>query len=155
MNVENINPFIQAAQSVLKTVCNAESMLGKVYLKNSPYLANQVIVVIGVVGEIRGQVCIELSQETAKNIASVMMGGMPLVEIDDIGKSAISEMGNMIMGNTCSLFGQRFIRIDITPPSLMSGNNIKISNKIPTIAIPLSLNGYGVITINVTMELDK
>jgi chemotaxis protein CheX len=152
MNVENINPFIQAAQSVLKTLCSTEAILGKIYMKNSPYLADQMIIVVGVVGKMRGQVCFELSQETAKSIASAMMYGMPVVEMDDISKSAISEMGNMIMGNTCILFGQKSIHIDITSPSLMSGNNIEISNKLPTIAIPLSLDGYGVITINVTVE---
>ncbi|HWR60868.1 MAG TPA: chemotaxis protein CheX [Clostridia bacterium] len=152
MKVEYINPFIGAAQSVLKTLCNADAVLGKVSMKNSPYSASQMIIVVGVVGEIRGQVCFELSQETAKNIASAMMGGTPLTEMDDIGKSAISEMGNMIMGNTCTLFGQEAIRVDITPPSLMSGNNIEISNRLPTVSIPLSLDGYGEITINVTME---
>lgn len=152
MNVEYINPFIEAAQSVLKVLCNAEAVLGKVCMKSSPYSAGQMIIVVGVVGEIRGQVCFELSQETAKNIASAMMGGMPFDEIGDIGKSAISEMGNMIMGNTCTLFGQKSIKVDITPPSLMSGNNIEISNQLPTVAIPLSLEGYGVIVINVTME---
>jgi chemotaxis protein CheX len=56
------------------------------------------------------------------------------------------------MGNTCSLLGQKSIQVDITTPSLMLGDNIEISNRLPTIAIPLSLNKYGVVTLNVTME---
>lgn len=152
MDAEIINPFIQAAQSVLKALCNDEPVLGKIYLKKSSFLANQIIIVIGIVGKIRGQVCFELSQETAKNIATAMMGGFTVNRMDEISKSAISEMGNMIMGNTCSLLGQKSIQVDITTPSLMSGNNIEISNRLPTISIPLSLNKYGVITLNVTME---
>jgi chemotaxis protein CheX len=152
MDAEIINPFIQAAQAVLKTLCNDEPVLGKIYLKKSSFLANQIIIVIGIVGKIRGQVCFELSQETAKNIATVMMGGFTVNGMDEISKSAISEMGNMIMGNTCSLLGQKSIQVDITTPSLMLGDNIEISNRLPTIAIPLSLNKYGVVTLNVTME---
>lgn len=155
MNVKIINPFIQATQSVIQTLCNVETAVGKVYLKNSPFFANQIIIVIGLVGKIRGQVYFELSRETAICIASSMMGGMPVVEMDEISKSAISEMGNMIMGNTCSLFAQESIQIDITPPSLMSGNNIEISNRQPTIAIPLELSELGLLTLNVTIEQDK
>ncbi len=81
-----------------------------------------------------------------------MMGRMTVVEIDEISKSAISEMANMIMGNTCILFGQRSVQIDITQPSLMLGNNIEISNKQPTIAILLKLREYGQLTLNVSME---
>ncbi len=152
MNVENINPFIQAAQSVLKTLCNADIQLGKVYVKEPPYKAGQLIIVFGVVGKIRGQVCFELSQETAKGIASAMMGGMPVAELDDISKSAVSEMGNMIMGNTGILFAQKDVQIDITPPSLISAENIEISNRQQTIAIPLTVEGYGIIAINVAIE---
>ncbi|KPU43738.1 CheY-P phosphatase CheX [Oxobacter pfennigii] len=151
MKVENINPFIQASVSILKALCNVDVSLGKVYVKNHPYQAEQINIIVGVVGDIKGQVCFELSKDTAKNIASAMMGGMMIAELDEISKSAISEMGNMIMGNACSVFGDKSVHIDITPPYLMTGENIEISNKLPTVAIPLTLEASGTMTINVTM----
>ncbi|WP_372997508.1 hypothetical protein [Lutispora sp.] len=68
MKVEYINPYIQAAQAVIKTLCNTETKLSKVYLRNSPFSVNQVVIMIGVIGEIKGQVCFELSIETAKKL---------------------------------------------------------------------------------------
>ncbi|PKM87780.1 MAG: chemotaxis protein CheX [Firmicutes bacterium HGW-Firmicutes-12] len=152
MKVEYINPFIEAAQSVIKILCGIDAVLGKVYLRSSPFSVNQVVIMIGVIGRIKGQVCFELSIETAKKIASSMMGGMPVAELDEISKSAVSEMGNMIMGNTTTIFANKSISIDITPPSLLTGEKIEISNKFSTIVVPLELEGVGTISINVAVE---
>lgn len=152
MKVEYINPFIQASQSVIKTLCSIDTRLGKVYLRNSPFLVNQVAILIGVIGKIKGQVCFEMSIGTAKKVASIMMGGMPVNELDEISKSAVSEMGNMIMGNASTIFADKDIGIDITPPSLLTGEKIEMSNKTPTIVVPVELEDLGTITINVTAE---
>lgn len=152
MKVEYINPFIEASQSVINMLCGAEVKLGKVYLRKSPFSVNQVIIMIGVVGKIKGQVCFELSVETAKKIASAMMGGIPVAELDEMSKSAVSEMGNMIMGNTSTIFANKSIHIDITPPSLLTGERVEMSNKIPAIVAPLELEGFGTIEIIVAAE---
>lgn len=152
MKAEYINTFIEAAQSVMHMVCDADAKIGKLHLRNSPYSVNQVIIMIGVIGKIKGQVWFELSNETARNIASIMMGGVPIPELDEISKSAVSEMGNMIMGNTSTLFANQSIKIDITPPSLLTGEKIELSNRLSTIVVPLNLEGIGTVSINVAAE---
>ncbi len=152
MKVEYVNPFIDAAQGVFKTLLDKEAILGKVYLKNSPFSVGHIIILIGIVGEIRGQVCLEMSDETALKIVSAMMGDGTITEMDEIGTSAIAELGNMIMGNACTIFASNKIHIDITPPTILTGDKIKISNKVATIGIPLMLQNYGDININVTAE---
>lgn len=152
MKAEYINPFIEAARSVIKMLCGTETKLGKVYLRNSPFSVNQVAIMIGVIGKMKGQVCFELSMDTSIKIASTMMGGMPVVELDEISKSAVSEMGNMIMGNASTIFADKNINIDITPPSLLTGEKIQISNRGTTIVVPLELEGIGNITVNITAE---
>lgn len=152
MKAEYINPFIEAAQSVIKMLCGIEAKLGKVYLRNSPFSVNQVVIMIGVIGKIKGQVFFELSVDTAKKVASVMMGGMLVEELDEISKSAVSEMGNMILGNASTIFADKDISISITPPSLLTGEKIQISNKVSTIVVPLELEGLGTVTVNVAAE---
>jgi chemotaxis protein CheX len=152
MKAEYINPFIEAANTVFKTLLGVDTKLGKVYLKTSPFLVGDMIIMIGVVGEIRGQVCLELTFETAQKIVSTMMGGLVIDDMNEIAKSAIAELGNMIMGNTCTIFSRNNIHIDITPPTILSGDKIKISNKTATIGIPLYLADYGNVNINVTAE---
>jgi len=107
---------------------------------------------IGVVGKIRGQVSMELTYETGKKMVSAMMGGITVDNMDEIGISAIAELGDMIMSKACTIFLKNKINIDITPPTIFTGDKIKISNKVATIRIPLILEKYGIININITAE---
>lgn len=148
LNVEYVNVFIQATQSMLKDVCQLESTLGKVYLKESPYCSDSIAIIIGIVGDIRGQIIFSMSIDAARFIASKMMMGMPVPELDEMAKSAISELTNMTLGSTATLFFNRGVTVDITPPSLLMGQNMQISTtKMKTISIPIHFEDY-------TMEID-
>jgi len=138
MNVEYINPFIEASQTVLKQTANIDAKLGNVFLKNSPYKSDCVVIIVGLTGKIRGQAIFSMAKKVAMDIASAMMGGMPITELDEMGKSAISELSNMILGNAATILYKKGIGIEITPPSLLMGDNLQISpNKMKTICIPL------------------
>lgn len=153
MNVEYINPFIEASQTVLKQIANIDAKLGKVYIKASPYVSDSVVVIVGLTGKIRGQVMFTMSKQAAMGIASSMMGGMSVTELDEISKSAISELTNMILGNTATILYNKGIGIEITPPSLLMGDNMQVSpNKMKTVCIPLQLNETDVLDIDISVE---
>lgn len=153
MNVEYINPFIEASQQVFQMMTGIKPNLGKVHLKNSPYASDSIAVIVGLTGKMRGQVIISLSVETAKSIASSMMGGMPVETLDEIATSAISELGNMIMGNTATILASRGIGIEITPPSLLSGEKITVtSSNMKTVCVPLHLDGERKVNIDISLE---
>ncbi|NLK21295.1 MAG: chemotaxis protein CheX [Epulopiscium sp.] len=156
MNVDLINPFIQGTQSILRDVCNEETKLGKIYLKKSPYPGDTIAIIIGLTGEIKGQVIFSLGTKTACSIASKMMMGMEVTEMDEMAKSAISELTNMILGNTATLFYNNGISVDITPPSLLMGSNLQIStSKMQTICIPLQLSEGDTFEIDVAIQENK
>ncbi len=153
MKVEYINPFIEASQSVLTMMTGNKPELGKVYLRNSPYESDNVVVIVGLTGAIRGQVVIAFTKESAIKVASAMMGGMPITELDEMSKSAISELANMIMGNTATLLANRGIGIEITPPSLLYGERLTITpGNMKTITIPLNSNNDKLLEIDVSIE---
>ncbi len=141
MNVEFINPFIEASEKVLNQLVGLEVKLGDIYVKNSPYNSESVAIIVGLTGKIRGQAMFNMSSETAIFIASSMMGGMQFTELDEISKSAISELANMILGNTATIFYNRGVGIEITPPSFLMGDNLQISpSKRKIVCIPLILD---------------
>ncbi|MGE5474261.1 MAG: chemotaxis protein CheX [Ignavibacteriales bacterium] len=153
MNVEYINPFIEASQLVLKTVAGIDITLGKIFIKNSPYNSDSVVIIIGITGKIRGQVIFTLNKRVALKICSNMMGGMEIAEFDEIAKSAVSEMTNMILGNTATILFNRGIQIDITPPSLLMGDSMQISsNKMKTVCVPLYINETDIFEIDVALD---
>ena len=65
-------------------------------MKNNSYSSDGVVILIGLTGKISGNVVLSLSKNLALSIASAMMYGMPVNELDEISKSAIAELANMI-----------------------------------------------------------
>ncbi|HEX2947708.1 MAG TPA: chemotaxis protein CheX [Clostridia bacterium] len=153
MNIEYINPFIEASQTVLKQLTQLDAKLGKVYLKNSPYQSEDILIMVGLTGKLRGQAVFSINRQFALKIASIMMMGMPVTEFDEMSKSAISEMANMIMGNAATILYNRGINIDITPPSLLVGENMQITtNKMKTVCIPLEFSETDKIDLDISTE---
>lgn len=153
MNIEYINPFIEASQTVLKQVANVDAKLGKVYLRSSPYKGESILIIVGITGKMRGQAIFTMSKKVAFMIASAMMFGTPVDELNEISKSAISELTNMILGNTATLLYNKGIGIEITPPSLLLGENLQISQaKMQTICVPLFLTDTDTLEIDISIE---
>jgi chemotaxis protein CheX len=152
MKAEYINPFIKASTEVLRTIVNVEFKTGAPYLKQSPLAPDNVMILVGITGEIRGQVTLSMKKQVAMDIASSMMMGMPVDELDEMSKSALSELGNMIMGNTATLLFNNGINIDITPPTLMMGDNLSISvTGMTTVGIPL-ISDLGSINLDISAK---
>lgn len=152
MNVEYINPFINVSVSLMKMICNATAKRGQMYIKNATFSPDNVAIIIGIAGEFRGQVFFSMDESTACNIASSMMFGAEVKELDDMAKSAIAELGNMIMGNVSTEFFNNGIKIDITPPTVLVGKDMVLSTKgLKTICIPLILEEMGKIEIDIAL----
>ena len=153
VNVEYINPFIEATQTVLRDFCHVEATIGKPYLSQATYEGNTLMVIVGITGDLRGQVIINMSDVVACNLCSHMMMGMPVNELNDMAKSAISELANMILGNSATIFSKKAITLDITPPSVCSGMNLSISvSDSKTICIPLVFDDNQSLEINVAIK---
>jgi len=77
-------------------------------------------VVIGIIGDINGQISMSMNAETGKVLASDMLGGMKITEVDEMVTSAVGELCNMIMGNACSTISSNETSVDITPPTVIA-----------------------------------
>ncbi len=152
MKVEYINPFIKATTEVFKTMLKTDIKTGQPYIKSSPYVADTLMIIVGITGEIRGQATINMSNDIAKKIASTMMMGMPVEELDELSKSALSELSNMIMGNAATVLFNDGVNIDITPPTLMMGSNMQVSaGSMRTVCIPL-ISSIGEFILDVSVK---
>ena len=151
MKVEYINPFISASAEMIDQVTGLKTKMGKIYVKDGPFMSGNILVIIGITGGFHGSVVISFSKEICCKIASVMMGCSLITELDEIAKSAIAELCNMILGYTATLFSREKIVVDITPPTIMSGDNIQFS--VPNtvvVCIPLLFEDESKIELNVS-----
>lgn len=145
MDASYVNAFVQGAQRVFATVCNETPALGKVFIKPQPYTASSVSVSIDVFGAFEGEVVYNMEETAGCFIASQMMMGMPVPTLDDdMAKSAVSELANIISGNVATLFSSKEIIVDIKPPQLRfnaTAADFPISTKTPKIVcVPLNFS---------------
>lgn len=153
MKAEFINQFMQGAQNVLSMICNEQTSLGKVYVKAAPY-TDDMSIAVGLTGNLKGEIVYTMKHSMACYLASKMMMGMPVSEIDDMARSALSELANMISGTSATLFSGLGIITDITPPKFIDGaaalNSSVASNKL--MVIPLIFKNSEVFEINVWID---
>lgn len=149
MRVEFINPFIMAGTEVLKQLVGGDAERGQLAVRSSVFTTQQVSIVVGVNGAIKGEVIFGMSQVTATKIASAMMMST-LVAFDEMAVSAISELGNIISGNATTLLNDAGFECDLTPPTVIRGVNVEIGTQTPALMVPI-YTICGKIDINVSL----
>lgn len=152
MKAEYINPFLKAFDSVVEQTMNVKPTKGQLFMKQGSSKSGDVVITIGVTGDLTGSVVLNMSETTAKTLASKMMFGMEVKELDDMAKSAISELGNMVAGNSATYFLELNKNINITPPTLYTGNNMAIyAYKATTLCVPMSVEN-GTVEIDILLQ---
>lgn len=152
INAEHVNTFLMAASKVISETCNLTPRVGKPYVRNTTFTSDSIVIMIGVTGEMQGQVMLAFGKPVALAIASKMMF-MEVTELDEISTSAICELGNMIMGNASTAFSVKNIGIDITPPSVCEGN-FTVSGAVASMCIPIYVNDTDFVELDLCVKQD-
>ncbi len=151
MRVEYINPFVESAFNILKEVLNTDIKRGELYLKSTSQPVLGVATIVGLAGDVEGRVLLDMTMETALGIASEM-NMEKLEKFDDIGKATITELANMITGQAITKLHEQGFKFDLTPPSLLTGNDMVISDSgVEALIVPIDLS-YGKLEINVAIK---
>ncbi|WP_378951721.1 chemotaxis protein CheX [Pelosinus sp. sgz500959] len=125
MDAKMINPFIEAILYIMPQLGFQNITKGKLLVKDQFMESKGVTVLVGLTDAMRGNVAYNMTEDTAKKIASTMMMGMPVAEMDEMAQSAISELTNMVTGNAATNFEKYGIKVDISPPTLVVGSDFK------------------------------
>ena len=103
--------------------------------------------IIGIVGSgIQGTAIIMLDDSGYKAVVTAMSGGMIAPTVDDpIAMSVVGELSNMVSGR--ALIQSTLQGVDVTPPQLISGDNIRnVPNQAPGIksfTLPFTIQPQG------------
>ena len=145
MDVKLVNPFIDAFTTVLPQMGFPTPQRTGMTVNNQNAVSQGVAVIVGFTKEIRGNVVYNISEDTAKFIASTMMMGMPVESFDEMAQSAISEMSNMLTANAATNLTALGLEVDISTPSLTVGSDfqIKISNE-QYLCVVMDVSGHQV-----------
>lgn len=151
INADYINPFLVASTRVLKDMVFLDTKLGKPYISDMKFQDDAFLIMLGLTGEIKGQVILCFKNEIALDIATKMCM-MPMTEMNELAQSAICELCNMILGNAATVFSTNGIVIDITPPTMCRGNVEFSTDYAANICIPIVYEDNKTIEINVSIK---
>lgn len=126
MDVRYVNPFIDSFINVMPQLGFGDIKKGSVSVKGKDLTGSGVIIIVGIVGQIKGNVVYNIGLDDAKKIASTMMMGMPVTALDEMSQSALSELSNMLTASAATSFSDLGITIDISTPTLLHGDNISV-----------------------------
>ena len=120
MNVKLANPFIEAFLNVMPVLGCPTPKRTKVYLHEKEVTNEGVAVRVNFKKELVGSVVYNMTEDSAKFIASTMMMGMPVNDIkEELASSAINELSNMLTANATTSLFQLGYEADITPPKMV------------------------------------
>lgn len=150
MDVRMYSPFVDSFFEVLPDFGLKELKRGKLALKDRLVAATNVNVLVGLSQDVRGNVTYSMTEGTARNIASSMMG-FPVEEFDEMAKSAVAELANMLASRAAVILERGGFLVSISPPTLIAGENITLLSHVKILAVEV-FTGVGLIEANIGLE---
>lgn len=151
MKVEFAAPFLSSAITIINQTAGVIGYKKDLSIKPSPVTGGEVSIYIGVNGMVTGQVVYCMSIDCGIALASSMVD-QKLSSLNELAKSALSELANMITGNASIGLAANGYQSAITPPMTFVGNDLSISTSMPILCIPIDLSiGYTMV-INIALK---
>lgn len=153
MDVRYANAFVEAFLSVVPQFGLTDVQKKGISVKGKLINSLGVMTIVGVVGDIKGNVVYSFDEEGAKKIASSMMMGMPVNELDDMSKSALTELANMLTANAATNLSKIDVTANISTPTLMCGKDLQATMSTDKVlCIAFSVDG---VTVETNIALDN
>ncbi len=147
MDVNHVNPFIEAFFNIMPQIGFSDIKKQGIVVNNE-IKSKGIIINVGIVGDAKGNVVYITDIESGKKIASKMMMGFPVNELDDMAQSALSELTNMLTANASINLSNIGVNVNISTPTLLYGEDIQIKMNVDKILciqltaddIPIDIN---------------
>ena len=150
MDATYIRPFISSIQNVFSTMLQLPVTVGEPRLKRGEERENDVSGIIGMSGDVTGNVVLSFRQDTAEAVVALFCGQKLALSSPDFA-DAIGELVNMVSGGAKALFKDR--KVSISCPSVVIGPNHQVQrpSDIPCVVIPCTTD-CGEVRIEVSIK---
>ncbi len=141
MDVRFINPFLDGAAEVIKTMAFMDAVAGKPYLKKDDTAKGDISGIIGITGDATGSLAISFSESCLWGIAGSMLGETYSETTQEVLDCA-GELTNMISGVARTNMERMGMKVFAAIPSVIFGKDHTIRHILnsPSIVIPFSVN---------------
>lgn len=138
-----VNPIIDAFMEVMPQMGFPMPKRQRIYLQERNVISNGVTIKVGLTKQLEGNVIYNMTEDTAKYIASIMLLGVPVTSFADMAKSAIREIANVLTARAATNLEKMGFEVDITTPELTIEEDftIKISDS-QFLTVEMDLDGH-------------
>ena len=152
-----IAPFVRASTNIFREMLDLNIHKGQVEAEEDSFISQGFTVMIGLTGGWEGWFFLDMSQETAIKIASLMIGeDYHSVEEEEV-LLAGAEIANIISGNAITDLNNIHtgLNIRLTPPSVFAGKEMSMFNVRLSACSVLLQTDVGNIKLNVVIKEGK
>ncbi|MCL2001094.1 MAG: chemotaxis protein CheX [Planctomycetes bacterium] len=144
VNVEFINPFIDATRNVFSSMCKVEITRKKIFVKDDYKMLGDISGTMQLSGTASGSVVISLSSEFACLVVGNMLGETPTAQLTQEVKDATGEIINMIAGQAKASLVKTKYHFTISIPKVITepGHEIEHLPNTPNIVIVFEGAGH-------------
>lgn len=135
MDVNYINPFIEAVDSVFVTMLDVQPKRNGVKVSNEASKSPSLTSLIGMSGQVSGVVALRFPPETALRLAGKLLGS-DISAVNEEVTDAISELVNMVAGSAKAKFDHD-PPLELGLPTVVEGAGYKL--KYPTKSVWLEV----------------
>jgi chemotaxis protein CheX len=143
VNVEFINPFIDATRNVFSSMCRVEIARKKIFVKDDYKMLGDISGVMQMSGTASGSVVISMSSQLACLVVGNMLGEPPATELTQDVQDATGEIINMISGQAKASLVKTKYHFTISIPKVLTGPGHEIEHQPGTPNIVVVFEGAG------------
>lgn len=149
VKVEYIEPFIEAARSVLEDALGEKVTTGAISLSGTVFKSASVNLATRVDGTLNGEAVFSMSSQTAQRLSGLMTG----TEARSFGKlmgNGLSELGRKLARTSADLLQSRGHNCQVSSPIVFQGLNVEFTAAEPALSIPIETEA-GLVEVSVAV----
>jgi len=152
-NAKHVNPFVEAAMTVIRQITGIQVRRGHLTYKSRVEPSFGVSIIIGIYGFLTGQIVYSLDGALAERLVDTMLRGTSPQQRKIMFPDCLGEVSNMITGNATALLTRNSARpLNITTPAIATGDNLSVHlASRPALVLGL-ISPYGPMEISVAVE---
>jgi len=149
-----VNPFFEAFYEHLRQIVpeDVTFQLGDFHLRNDPNTTLDINVTCNMTGKFTARIVMSMDTRVALEIAEVMFGSA-VDSFESEAQSAVTELMNIIIGNSFAKLGVSTQELHLTPTMLTYGRPVRttVGNSILTLCRHIH-TGWGEVEFNMSID---
>ncbi|MEK7432334.1 MAG: chemotaxis protein CheX [Cyanobacteriota bacterium] len=115
--------FAEAIKEVISSICQCDDVLTYEFeMKEFSDFEDDISMFLNITGKYRGSVFYSMNKSLAIELSSIMIG-FPISDIDELAKSSLLELANMISGKAMTKFSEKGYYCETSIPVIMKKND--------------------------------